>query len=62
MVEDEPARLIVEVRYRYRDRIRRAADLANARRTCTGDNQRRFVLAKNGDSLRVEAMSGPRLG
>jgi hypothetical protein len=62
VVEDEPARLVVEVRYRYRDRIRRAADLANARTTCTGDNQRRFVLARNGDSITVEAMSGPKRG
>ena len=62
VVEDEPARLVVDVRYLYRDRIKDQPqdNPADALTGCVGYGARRFVLARSNDSLEVESMSGPR--
>ena len=62
VIEDSPERLVVEVRYLYRDRLKdnRSGMEGNGLSICTGYDQRRFVLARSGDDLEVESMSGPR--
>jgi len=62
VVEDDPARLVVDVRYLYRDRIKDQprSNPAEALTGCVGYGARQFVLARSGDSLEVESMSGPR--
>ena len=53
---------MVDVRYLYRDRIKDQprGNPADALTSCIGSGERRFVLARKGDSLGVEKMSGPR--
>jgi hypothetical protein len=62
VVEDEPARLVVDVRYLYRDRYKdnEAGMEGNGLTGCVGYGARRFVLARSDDTLTVEQMSGPR--
>jgi uncharacterized protein YceK len=62
VLEDTPERLVVEVRYLYRDRYKdnEAGMEGNGQTGCVGYGERRFVLARSGDSLEVESMSGPR--
>ena len=59
VVEDTGTRLVVDVRYAYRDRF--MTDRAGALgRQCSGRGERRFTLARNEDeSLDVVEMSGP---
>jgi hypothetical protein len=62
VVENAPERLVVDVRYLYHDRIKDQprGNPADGLTSCVGFGERRFVLARNGDSLDVEEMSGPR--
>jgi hypothetical protein len=62
VVEDDPARLVVDVSYLYRDRIKDQPrdNPADALIGCVGYGTRRFVLARSDDMLTVEQMSGPR--
>lgn len=61
VVENDPERLVVDVRYLYRDRLKDQPSgmEGDGLGTCTGYNQRRFVVANSEDGLEVEAMSGP---
>ena len=62
VVEDDPARLVVDVSYLYRDRIKDQPrdNPADALIGCVGYGSRRFVLARSDDTLTIEQMSGPR--
>jgi hypothetical protein len=62
VVEDDPARLVVDVSYLYRDRIKDQPrdNPAEALIGCVGYGTRRFVLARSDDTLTVEQASGPR--
>jgi hypothetical protein len=62
VVEDDPQRLVVDVRYLYRDRYKdnEAGIEGNGLTGCVGYGARRFVLARSDDTLTVEQMSGPR--
>jgi hypothetical protein len=62
VVEDNPARLVVDVSYLYRDRIKDQPrdNPANALIGCVGYGTRRFVLARSDDTPTVEQMSAPR--
>jgi hypothetical protein len=62
VVEDEPERLVVDVRYLYRDRYKdnESGMEGNGMTGCVGYGARRFVLARSDDTLTVEQMSGPR--
>jgi hypothetical protein len=62
VVEDDPARLVVDVRYLYRDRYKdnESGKEGNGMTGCVGYGARRFVLARSDDGLTVEQMSGPR--
>jgi hypothetical protein len=61
LVENAAERLVVEIRYLYRDRAedRQRAELSEARTGCVGFGERRFTFVRSGDSLKVEEMSGP---
>jgi hypothetical protein len=62
VVEDTPDRMVVEARYLYRDWVKDQPDVEDGRPVseCVGYNQRSFVLDKDGSSLQVAEMSGPR--
>jgi hypothetical protein len=62
VVEDGPERLVVDVRYLYRDRYKdnESGVDGNAMTGCINYGTRRFVLARSDDALTVEQMSGPR--
>jgi hypothetical protein len=62
VVENAPERLVVDVRYLYRDRIKdqTRGNPADVLTSCIGFGERRFVFARKGDSLDVAKMSGPR--
>ena len=62
VVEESAHRLVVDVRYLYRDRIKDQPrdNPANALIGCVGYGQRQFVLARNDDTLTVQEMTGPR--
>ena len=62
VVEDDPARLVVDVSYLYRDRIKDQPrdNPADALIGCVGYGTRRFVLARSDDTVTVEQMSGPQ--
>jgi hypothetical protein len=62
VVEDDPARPVVDVRYLFRDRYKdnEAGMEGNGLTGCVGYGTRRFVLARSDDTLTVEQMSGPR--
>jgi hypothetical protein len=57
-----PERLVVGVRYLYRDRIKdqTRGNPADALTSCIGFGERRFVLARKGDSLDVEEGIDPQ--
>jgi hypothetical protein len=62
VVEDGRERLVVDVRYLYRDRYKdnEAGMEGDGGVTgCVGYGARRFVLARSDDTLTVEQMSGP---
>jgi hypothetical protein len=59
MVEDTGTRLVVDVRYAYRDPFMNDRDRALGRQ-CSGRGERRFTLARNeDDTIDVVEMSGP---
>ena len=62
VVEDSPDRLVVDVRYLYRDRIKDQPrdNPADALTGCVGYGERQFVLARSDDTLTIEQMTGPR--
>lgn len=53
---------MVDVRYLYRDRIKDQprGNPADALTSCIGSGERRFVLARKGDSLDVEEGIDPQ--
>jgi hypothetical protein len=58
VVEEEPERLVLDVRYLYRDRNR--DDLGDAQgRACTNYAERRFTLRRDGPGFEVVEMTGP---
>ena len=58
VVEDTPERLVVDVRYLYRDRFK--DDRGNGMgRECSGYAGRRFTLAKTDAGIDVVEMTGP---
>jgi hypothetical protein len=59
VVEQEPERLVVDVRYLYRDRNKddRGDGLG---RECTNYGERRFTLARGATGLEVLDMTGPQ--
>jgi hypothetical protein len=58
VVEEQPERLLVDVRYLYRDRNR--DDLGDGLgRACTNYGERRFTLRKEGAGVEVIDMTGP---
>jgi hypothetical protein len=58
VVEETPERLVVDVRYFYRDRFK--DDGGNGLgRECTGYAERRFTLAKSDSGIEVVEMTGP---
>ena len=58
VVEDTPERLVVDVRYLYRDRFK--DDRGNGMgRECSGYAGRRFTLAKTDAGITVVEMTGP---
>ena len=56
VVEDDPQRQVVDVRYLYGDRIKDRSDGDGAQ--CVGFNGRRFILAKAGAGIEVVEMTG----
>ena len=56
VVEDDPQRQVVDVRYLYGDRIKDRSDGDGAQ--CVGFNGRRFILAKTGAGIEVVEMTG----
>ena len=62
VVKDSPDRLVVDVRYLYRDRIKDQPrdNPADALIGCVGYGERQFVLARSDDTLTIEQMTGPR--
>ena len=59
VVEQQPERLVVEVRYLYRDRNKddRGDGLG---RECSNYGERRFTLRKDGAGVEVIEMTGPQ--
>jgi hypothetical protein len=61
VVEDTPARMVVDAGYLYRDRVKDRQGFGNGEGSeCVGYGQRNFVLAESDDALQVTEMSGPR--
>jgi hypothetical protein len=61
VVEDTPQRMVVEARYLYRDRVKDQSGTDDQPFSeCVSYNGRTFVLDKDGLSLQVAVMSGPR--
>lgn len=61
-VDSDPERMVLEVRYMYRDRIKDEQADQGMRNPCVGYGERRFVLAKSEGAWKVEEMSGPQRG
>jgi hypothetical protein len=59
VVEEQPERLVVDVRYLYRDRNKddRGDGLG---RECSNYGERRFTLGKDGAGVEVIEMTGPQ--
>ncbi|MGH6944941.1 MAG: hypothetical protein ACREH6_12065 [Geminicoccaceae bacterium] len=57
VVRDAGSRLVVDVRYLYRDRFKGAGDAGGG--GCVGFAERRFTLARNDAGVQVVDMSGP---
>lgn len=58
VIEDQPERLAVQIRYLFRDRNRDNGDGSNS--VCVGFSGRRFTLGKTGGEIEVVEMSGPK--
>jgi hypothetical protein len=59
VLEDTPERLVVRVRYQYRDDAYDTESPISGFVTCRGRGERRFVLDKDGETYTVVRMSGP---
>ncbi len=57
VIEDVPERLVVDVRYRYLDRLR-DEDPSSDRKVCFGFASRTFTMMPNGGNIVVADMSG----
>jgi hypothetical protein len=60
VVEQTDDRIVVDVHYFYRDRVRDGSDFGGAE--CSGFGDRRFVVARAETGLEVVEMSGPQRG
>jgi hypothetical protein len=62
VVESDPERMVLEVRYMYRDRVKDEQSSGDQamRNVCVGFGDRRFVLANREGAWRVDEMSGPQ--
>lgn len=61
IIEDSPERLVAEVGYFFRDRIREpAGDENEGSVPCTGFGERTFTVTSTGDGPRAVEMSGPQ--
>lgn len=60
VVEDDPERRVLDVRYLYRDWIKNERSGGGMRSECVGYGERRFVLTRREGTLTVEEMSGPQ--
>ncbi len=58
MIEDDPERLVVQIRYMFRDRIQDVGEDQNS--ACVGFNGRRVTLGKTDGKIEVVEMSGPK--
>jgi hypothetical protein len=58
VVEQQPERLVVDVRYLYRDRNK--DDRGDGGRECSDYGERRFTLRKAGEGFQMLDMSGPQ--
>ncbi|MEZ5936240.1 MAG: hypothetical protein R3F54_30930 [Alphaproteobacteria bacterium] len=69
VVEDTASRLVLDVRYKYWDRLRddedssvRAPGVDGSRKVCWGFESRQFTLEKTNGDLKVVDMTGPVRG
>ena len=62
VVESDPERMVLDVRYMYRDWIKDEESDQGMRNPCVGYGERRFVLAQSEGAWTVEEMSGPQRG
>jgi hypothetical protein len=70
VLEDTPERLVIDLRYKYQDRlrddenshVRRPGDIERSRKVCWGFESRQFTLEKAGDGIQVVEMTGPVRG
>lgn len=69
VIEESADRLVLELRYSYRDGLRSSEDrhismpgFSSSRKVCHGFESRRFTLEKNEDALEVVEMTGPVRG
>jgi hypothetical protein len=61
VVEDTPARMVVDAGYLYRDRVKDGQSIGDGEGSeCVGYGHRNFVLAESDDTLQVTEMSGLR--
>jgi hypothetical protein len=61
VVDDQPQKLVVDVRYLYRDRLKDERDTGGFGRECVNYAGRQFTLAKNtAGGVEVLDMTGPR--
>lgn len=61
VIEDQPERLVVDVRYLYRDRFKDDSSQGGLGRECTGYAGRTFTLGKSqAGGVEVLEMTGPR--
>ena len=58
VVEEQPDRLVIDVRYLYRDRNK--DDRGDLGRECSAYGERRFTLGKDGAGFEVDEMTGPQ--
>ena len=58
VVDEQPERLVVDVRYLYRDRSRDDQD--GLGRDCSAYSERRFTLGKDAEAIEVLEMTGPQ--
>jgi hypothetical protein len=59
VVEDTPERVVVDVRYLYRDRSKDDTGENGFGRECSGYASRRFTLGKGAAGVEVLGMTGP---
>jgi hypothetical protein len=60
LVEQTDDRVVVDVHYFYRDRVRDGNELGGGE--CSGFGDRRFVVARTDTGIEVVEMSGPQRG